>query len=304
MDERNKLVTGTDSTRRQKFCEEIAELIATGPLYSMRTCGDGGALLLERESNSKFVRLPDCIRRYCGSDECQAITNWETDRYEEWKVYCRIAGRGRYQAVKDSIQYSCKNCGSTLVCYFSLDHLDNDDPTKSVTAFMKTGQWPEPEINPPRDLKLNESNLKLYRRALACRQNSYGIGAIAYLRRVVENSLSLLVDMVIDVCRTSDSTIDADALKKQRYEDKTEFAKSHLPAKLTRGGHNPLSILITFTSEALHSDSDDDCVKKFDQIRSLFEQTYRSLEYEIKEASEYDKILGGFTGGKGKAKKE
>jgi hypothetical protein len=171
-------------------------------------------------------------------------------------------------------------------------------------VLTKVGEFPEPQVNAPKDLKLSTEDLKLYRRALTCRQNKFGIGAIAYLRRVVENSLNLLFDLVIDVCRAVDSNIDANALKKQRYEDKTEFAKSHLPAKLIRGGHNPLSILITFTSEALHGSSDDECITKFDEIRGIFELTYRALEFEIKEAAEYDEIFGKFAGDRSQQAKQ
>jgi hypothetical protein len=59
---------------------------------------------------------------------------------------------------------------------------------------------------------------------------------------------------------------------------------------------NHLSILLTFTSGALHESSDEECAQKFDGIREVFELTFRRLEFEIKEAAEYSKVLGKFTG--------
>jgi hypothetical protein len=288
----------TSAGRTTAFLDEIADLIATGPLYGVRKCCDGGADLEARYFENRqvqYIELPYRIRKYCKDQECQAITNWET---KDRGVYFEEIGRGVLVGKTDSVTYKCKNCSAALRCYFNLVHINQADSKNSVTAFTKVGQRPEPEIDPPRDLKLNESDLKLYRRALACRQHSFGIGAVAYLRRVVENSLNMLVDLVIGAygAENPSGQYDLGALKRSRFEDKTEFAKQHLPAKLTRGGHNPLGILTSFTSDALHGASDEDCISKFDEIRDLFELTYRSLEFQIKEAGEYDRVFGKFTG--------
>jgi hypothetical protein len=271
-----------------EFLTEIAALLSTGPLYSSRQTKS----LVDYENlgtdRNNFIPLPSIIRKYCDGSECNTVTNWMTPNP---RISVADYDYGSYYETLDSvIVYRCRNCG-TLVCYM----IAFSQSTDQSAILMKTGEFPEPSITPPRDLKLPSNDLVLYRRAPACRQHNFGIGAIAYLRRIVENSLNLLCDMVIDVCRTVDSTIDAEALKKQRYQDKTEFAKSHLPARLTRDGHNPLSILVTFTSDALHGSSDDECTRKFDDVREVFELTYRSLEFEIKEAAEYGKVLGKFT---------
>lgn len=66
---------------------------------------------------------------------------------------------------------------------------------------------------------------------------------------------------------------------------------SILPGHLKPGGHNPFDVLHDFTSEGLHSKTEEECLQIFDQVRLVFEYLFRHLTVGTEDAKLYAKSL-------------
>jgi hypothetical protein len=65
---------------------------------------------------------------------------------------------------------------------------------------MKVGQAPSWDITPDRALeKMLGTRSDYYRKALVCESQSYGIGAFAYYRRIVEEIIDALLLDITDL---------------------------------------------------------------------------------------------------------
>ncbi len=64
--------------------------------------------------------------------------------------------------------------------------------------FTKVGQYPPLSIEPSAELSkaLGEEDTALYKKALVNGNYAFGIGALAYFRRVIENKVNLLLDLI------------------------------------------------------------------------------------------------------------
>jgi len=88
--------------------------------------------------------------------------------------------------------YTCKNCGEG---WFNVwIHLSLKDGRFIVE---KVGQYPQLEITLPTDFeKAIGSNKKLYVRGMASRHAGYGIGALAYFRRVIDDTIGEMLGVL------------------------------------------------------------------------------------------------------------
>jgi hypothetical protein len=89
---------------------------------------------------------------------------------------------------------------------------------------------------------------KLYKKGLVDFNLGYGIGAVGYFRRVLENNINALLDLIEEAARnakvTGEPLAQIEAVKtSHRVEDKIDVASRILPAHLKPGGHNPLDKL-------------------------------------------------------------
>lgn len=196
------------------------------------------------------------------------------------------------------VRYQCKNCGGASVTYFlALSEAGEDG------LILKVGQYPPLEIDPCPELRLGSEDLDLYKKALTSRNFSFGIGALSYLRRVVENRMNGLLDLVVAAAQSSGVGSDKlagldDVKSSRRFEDKVDFAARILPNNLKPHGHNPFDVLHDFASEGLHAKSDEECLVIFDNVKVVFEYLFRNLTFTDEEAENYARTLGHLTGKK------
>jgi len=160
-------------------------------------------------------------------------------------------------------------------------------------AVRKIGQVPPQEIKISAELndRLGSSSGH-YKKALISRAQSYGIAAMAYLRRVVDEKTDELIDVMAELSRTynvDDKEI-RDLLKVKteiRYEEKLKIASELIPAAVRPGGVNPLGQLYKLTSVGLHGKSDDECIAIFDELKADFEYIFRNLHLQAEERREF-----------------
>jgi len=240
---------------------KLREILETWPLY--RDFTYLGA--------DEVDTLPQTITLHCSA--CKHDQLWQ--RHDP-----TASDRGGFFHV----QYQCKNCESRdthfLLCWYGT--------RQHGRAFVKVGQYPALEERIPLALEqaLKGDDLEFYRRALRCRNFNFGIAALAYLRRVVENRMNDLLDLIAEAARQAG--YDTEELKKladvkasRVFDNKVSYGATILPPSLRPGGANPIDLLHDLASEGLHRLSDAECIDMFDRSRTIFEHVF--IELKVKE---------------------
>jgi hypothetical protein len=210
--------------------------------------------------------FPTRLSLHC--DNCGKETTWlEQTGSTEHTSYCRAV-------------YTCGLCNKDEVRFF----LFNDSAKKVVS---KIGQHPEPSIAVSKRLEAGlKDSLRHYKRGLICFNQGYGIAAVAYFRRVVEERTNELIDVVAELAVAS-GTAEAEAAKitaaksERTYDKKLEVASQMIPASLRPGGVNPLGRLHSLLSEALHSRPEDESIKIADELKFIIEHVFSNLKEYI-----------------------
>lgn len=191
------------------------------------------------------------------------------------------------------LRYRCKNCGSAWRHFCLIIDINT-----SGGKIVKVGQYPPLDKEPDRLLAsaMDKADLALYRKALTCRNSNFGIAAVAYLRRIVENSTNYLLDLIAGRLRIEEPDsrllVELGEIKAgKRFSDKIDFAARMLPRSLGRSGQNPIATLHDLTSEGLHGKSDDECVEIFDRCQLAFEHVVRRLKEDKDEDERYEAAL-------------
>jgi hypothetical protein len=248
--------------------ESLSQILQGWPLYrQFHYLGAAGTIL-----------VPQIITLYCES--CANNQFWETDFYSE---------ENDRQGFKVK-QYKCRNCGYGSVQYYFYWGQEED---KSF-LFFKAGQYPELEERVSASLqKALVKDIKLYKNALRLRNFNFGIGAVAYMRRVIENHMNDLVDTIFEAAQTA--TISPETLKKMEeikasrgFQDKIAFAESILPPRLRPDGvAKPFGLLYDLTSDGLHARSEEECIAIFDGCRKIFEYVFAQIHEENEVARQF-----------------
>jgi hypothetical protein len=275
----------------------LADILVSGTLYRPFVYA-GDALGFESKTSyagrARYGLLPPVIRMFCANKLCRADRLWQTsDNYVQ--VYFD-------QDQPTHVPYWCRNCGQQTTQYW-IEWKVSD----GVFTFIKVGQWPALTIEPPVVLAnaLGPADTKLYKKALINASISHGIGALAYFRRVIENKVNALLDLVEEAAKASQ--IPASDLKGieenkagKHVDAKIEFAAKILPMHLRPGGHNPFERLYGVASAGLHGESDEECVSRFQEYKAAFEYLFQNLTEENEHAQEYIRQMSKPIHSKGK----
>jgi hypothetical protein len=259
--------------------EKLADILVDGPLYTaFRYQGDG--LHFDHSGHmgqvTRFGLLPETIFMEC--PVCKGKQNWQVNRPDFYF--------GAHPEPTE-VNYYCKNCPHRAQTqYFWLEWTEG--------SFIKIGQWPPPAIDIGKELAkaLGPEDAQLYKKALINANFGHGIAAVAYFRRVIENKVNDLIDLVADAAKTNNPSdrklkqIHAIKLGK-RIDKKIEFAKGLLPKHLQPGGQNPIEKLYGVASVGLHGESDEVCLALFAQYKTSFEYLFRNLTVADAEAKAF-----------------
>lgn len=271
--------------------ESLSDVLTKWPLYRMfvyigknchsDTSGAYGQI-------KRLGMLPKQIRLFCGHKACGYETLWEIP---DAKLYF----------ASDFInlkQYTCRNCGKTTVNYcFIWRERESDN------IFIKIGQYPELEERVPDTLKeaLDGDDLKLYKNALRMRNFSLGVAAVAYIRRIIENRMNDMLEILHEAAITHNVPAELIARHKEmkgekRFSVKVDYAGDLLPASLRPSGKpNPMAVLHDLASDGLHAKSDEECVDIFDACRRTFEYVFGKLRVETEDAKTFVEEMSALT---------
>jgi len=260
-------MANVETVSSKQLQAKLKEILEDWPLY--------------REYNGTAAEyLPDEISFFCDDSQCQKIQLWKKGAHS----YAYKRGWG-------TESYTCKNCTSNVInFYYFWSGLGQDNSG----TFLKAGQFPPLRKEPPERLakKLNKVDHDLYRKALTSRNNSYGLGALAYLRRVVENRMNDLLDLLHEGAK-QDNTAGAELQKIEEvkknwvFDNKISYASNLLPKRLKPGGVNPIDMLHDLASDGIHHRTEDECLAIFDRCKTAFEYVFGELDVQIEDAKAY-----------------
>jgi hypothetical protein len=267
----------------EQLQERLAEILTKWPLYRAfvyvgRDCHSTTQGNYRQEN--RYGLLPKQIRLFCNDKKCGYESVWEIS---DQKVYfgSEFINRDRY---------TCRNCGDSAInyCYIWQEN-------KSNSIFLKVGQYPELEERVPDTLKntLDEDDLKLYKNALRMRNFNLGVAAVAYMRRVIEDKMNDMLEILHEAAIAHNSPEEIVARHKEmmdekRFSTKIDYAGALLPANLRPSGKpNPMAVLHELASDGLHAKSDEECVDIFDACRRTFEYVFGKLRIETEDANNF-----------------
>jgi hypothetical protein len=266
------------------------------------------------KANVESFYPPEKISFHC-SGTCNKERTWD-------RSYASATlAQGVSDPAIESVEYHCHHCNKErlTVVYRRMEYEERvvhprstgisrmppPPPTKRRVAvkFMKVGQYPQPSVAIPKGLEkgLGEDGVSLYKKALVCRNNGYGLAAAVYMRRVVEDKTNELIEVAAELAESYEVDKEtiiairaaADSTKYTRYEDKLRIASSVFPNTLKVGSINPLQTLYGLVSEAIHGKSEAECVDIADRTKDVFEYVFTNLRAQIAERNAFiDKVKG------------
>ena len=253
-----------------QLTEDVATILVSWPLYRMFVYyGDAGHPPIPTNPKARIGVLPKRLRLFCANEHCKQETWWETS--DTIFHFIRFV---------TEVSYQCRNCGKNTVSYWLIWRRE-----ESRNIFLKAGQYPELEERIPELLvkSLDQRDLKMYKNAIRMRNFNLGLAAVAYMRRIVENKMADMLDILHEVAISHNAPEEllkrhVEMKTEKRFATKIEYAGELLPPNLRPAGKpNPIAILHELTSDGIHAKSDEECVEVFDRCRAIFEYVFSKL---------------------------
>jgi hypothetical protein len=263
-----------DSVKGHKDAKAaLKEFLESRPLYSK---------LRVRLPDHLSQALPDALFLHCPA--CNTTTPFRDDRPSG-------GGAGLPPPPKRdsgvySLYFRCTGCRKSEYLFWV-------EVNYKEEWVRKVGQLPMWLPSVPKDIadELGEDT-ELYQKALRNMAEGYGIGACAYLRRLIEKHINPLLRLLYEVKK--DQGVGEDELAKideaiasKNFTAKTEFAAEIAPASIIVEGHNPLKEIHDGLSVGLHSLDEGAANDYATKIRSALEFVVRRLRREVEERRAY-----------------
>jgi hypothetical protein len=298
-------------TSKSDDFENVAALLESGVLW-----GTAAALAeLRGPSPSSMtwrVKVPRTIRMWCASDQCQRVMNWDLFKTGIYSSEVEEIAFGTFK----TFTYNCRNTPNfprvTFVLH-AVAAVQSEQPEAAPTpsaggasprdaTITLIGRMPRPtrHIDAAVAAALHEIDRYLYEQALASRLEGKGIGAMTYMRRVVENEMNRLLDLLVEQLASAPDRVEQ-LRTAQKLQDENAFAEKArvadllLPTTLFPGNQNPFSKLHDLCSEGVHLLDDVESCDRFDEAKELFELLFLQLLRERESRRLYDEKLKKLT---------
>jgi hypothetical protein len=222
-----------------------------------------------------------CPLKWDGAPDTLSLDCWNCKKETTWGH----AGNINDQHGVKVRQYVCHLCRRAAVTYVIVD-IGNG-------SIMKVGQFPRKSIRVPHDVeKRLGASTDFYQKALTSESEGYGLGAVAYFRRVIEDKTNELIDVVADAAAAYG--VEAKVVENLRagkgeriFEDKLKIASQAMPEVLKPGGANPLQALHRILSVGIHTQTEEECLQMAKEIQDIFEYLFVRLRAEIEDRTSF-----------------
>ncbi|HET9282145.1 MAG TPA: hypothetical protein VFR24_09320 [Candidatus Angelobacter sp.] len=270
----------------------VAGILRNGPLYHEYTYTDKTGHQGLPGSGLRCAALPK-FKMYCNGGMCKQETWWTPDSNSVVFGMEEICKR----------TFKCNNCNKNTVTYFFIWKERQND-----SIFVKVGQYPalEERISDALSDAFSKDDAKMYRNALRMRNFNLGLAAVAYLRRVVENKINDILEILHEAAIAHNAPAEILARHEEmkaerRFSVKVDYAGELLPPSLRpKGLPNPMAVLHDLASDGLHARSDEECVAIFDKCRTTFEYVFGKVRIEIEDANKFLRSMVDLTQNKTK----
>lgn len=173
----------------------------------------------------------------------------------------------------------CQQFQRQILIYGSTSRPKNDEMKFFI---KKIGQYPAPEATPDKIFKdfLSKEDIEFYVKAKKNLSFSYGIGAFAYFRRIVENEILNITNKLIDNNQGAKEKLET-ALgefgKNRQMSKLIEILTPFLPTNILLPNGNSLAALYRYTSDGIHNLSEDECTERSINIELLLKHVIIEL---------------------------
>ena len=170
--------------------------------------------------------------------------------------------------------------------------------SETEIKMQKYGELPRKKLDKDKALqKFFSDDSENYEKAVICLSHGFGVAAFAYFRRIVENNIDKLLEMIKEDSSRTESNTDIlaalEELKKQSpMSDKIAIANNALPVYLKPDGLNPLGRLYQILSEGVHSLSDSDCLERANKIQVCLKYLISELGSRKANITQFKSMVG------------
>ena len=264
---------------------EMSEWLSSGPLY--RT------IRATIENQTDRFTVPATLQLHCDNPKCGKTQLWETpgDRTK------RPSLMGS-EPIFLNITYHCWNCRYSQINYI-LRYARNGN----AVELTKVGQWPplSRELDPVVVDGWSQHDKNMYRDAATFRNSNKGIGALPYLRRIIERRIGDVLALIADSHgRQPIPGFDVARLEavrtSHRFSEKLDVARDFLPPGIVVYGlPNPIELLYDLISDGIHERTEEECVAVFDRCKNAFEFVVKKLTEAKRDDEAYKASIQGLS---------
>lgn len=260
---------------------ELGAYLVSAPLYQTVEIEDPKFKTTQHSTNGPvyhYLLVPLVVRRHCLT--CDGERNWELEG--------RSSDDRAVSAGFKVRTYKCKDCErDEFTVWFSWW------TNGGKTFIVKGGQYPKIQITIPKAFgEALGAHKSLYLNAMTLRNNNYGIGAVIYLRRVIEDTTDDMLNLLeVHMSAAGSPEADIETLrvvkKSTKFEDKVSKAANVMPDHFRPDGVNPFADLYKLVSIGLHNKTDEECCAIVDGMDSAFKFIYTRWKTYLDEARAY-----------------
>lgn len=257
----------------------LPAFLVSAPLYRAQAFKDFS--VRQHQSGTYQVSAPPLVDREC-----------PTCGLTKWKFAMGAYAAEVSERTLDHLSYVCKNCEKHHFDVWIIWWRAGAGPT-----FVKAGQYPKLEVSIPKEFeKALGDKRSLYIKGMTSRHAGYGIGALTYFRRVIEDTTDEMLALLEDAMKATNADAAAiETLQKarggKRFEEKVKIAAEVMPAHLRPGGINPFGDLYELVSIGLHDLTDEECCDIVDAMDRSLKFIYTQLKTHAEDAKAYEQAV-------------
>ncbi len=186
-----------------------------------------------------------------------------------------------------SFVYHCTKCHKAI--RFFILKLEEDG------TVMKIGQFPAASCNIPKEISSLEDKeiVELYKKGRISENQSYGIGAFSYYRRIIEYCIDKLIDSIESIIPQDKKQDYKELVTKVKKEknamNKIELVKNTIIDNSIDG--NPFNSIYKILSIGIHSLKDEECLECADSLRTLLMHVVEETNHARNKKEKLEKSL-------------